>query len=107
MNITKKQWMIIGVIAVIAVWYFFLRKKKPAESGYAAYQLDPNGIESGFAASMGKVPSRIKGGGTSQAGRGRWVSSTENGHDYCRWYDANGVNTVTYDRPCTAAQANM
>ena len=58
MNITKKQWMIIGVIAVIAVWYFFLRKKKPAESGYAAYQLD-NGIESGFAASMGKAPSPL------------------------------------------------
>ena len=28
MNITKKQWTIIGVIvAVILVWYFFLRKK--------------------------------------------------------------------------------
>ena len=106
MNITKKQWMIIGVIAVIAVWYFFLRKKKPAESGYAAYQL-ANGIESGFAASMGKAPSRIKGGGTSQAGKGHWVSSIEDGNDYCRWYDANGVNTVTYNLPCTAAQANM
>jgi len=34
MNITKKQWMIIGVvIALIAIWYFFLRKKK-AESGF-------------------------------------------------------------------------
>ena len=28
MNITKKQWTIIGIIvAVILVWYFFLRKK--------------------------------------------------------------------------------
>ena len=34
MNITKQQWTIIGVIvAVIAVWYFFLRKKK-AESSF-------------------------------------------------------------------------
>jgi hypothetical protein len=34
MNITKKQWMMIGVvIALIAIWYFFLRKK-PTESGY-------------------------------------------------------------------------
>jgi hypothetical protein len=29
MEITKKQWTIIGVVvAIIAVWYFFLRKKK-------------------------------------------------------------------------------
>lgn len=35
MEITKKQWMIIGVvIAIIAVWYFFLRKKKAPESNY-------------------------------------------------------------------------
>jgi hypothetical protein len=34
MNITKKQWTIIGVvIALIAIWYFFLRKK-PTESNY-------------------------------------------------------------------------
>jgi hypothetical protein len=36
MNITKKQWMIIGVVvALIAIWYFFLRKKK-AESSFGA-----------------------------------------------------------------------
>lgn len=34
MNITKKQWTIIGiVVAIILVWYFFLRKKK-AESNF-------------------------------------------------------------------------
>jgi hypothetical protein len=34
MTITKKQWMIIGVVvALIAVWYFFLRKKK-SESNF-------------------------------------------------------------------------
>lgn len=34
MKLTKKHWMIIGVVAIlIIVWYFFLRKKK-AESGY-------------------------------------------------------------------------
>jgi len=33
MEITKKQWTIIGVvIAVIAIWYFFLRKKTPAKT---------------------------------------------------------------------------
>jgi hypothetical protein len=35
-NITKQQWTIIGVVvAIILVWYFFLRKKTVAkqESG--------------------------------------------------------------------------
>lgn len=38
MKLTKQHWTIIGVIlAVVAIWYFFLRKKdvKKAESGYA------------------------------------------------------------------------
>ena len=34
MKIEKKHWIIIGVVvAIIAVWYFFLRKKK-AESNF-------------------------------------------------------------------------
>ena len=34
MKLEKKHWIIIGVVvAIIAVWYFFLRKKK-AESGF-------------------------------------------------------------------------
>jgi hypothetical protein len=38
MEITKKQWTIIGVVvAIIAVWYFFLRKKK-TESNYRRYK---------------------------------------------------------------------
>ncbi len=42
MKLTKQHWMIIGVvIALIAIWYFFLRKKKPAESGYNPYILVP------------------------------------------------------------------
>jgi len=33
MNITKKQWTIIGVVvAIILVWYFFLRKKETENS---------------------------------------------------------------------------
>ena len=47
-NITKQQWTIIGVVvAIIAVWYFFLRKKK-AESGYYAV-LGTDGGETGYA----------------------------------------------------------
>ena len=37
MKLEKKHWMIIGVVvAIILVWYFFLRKKKNAESDYRA-----------------------------------------------------------------------
>ena len=66
MKLEKKHWVIIGiVIALIAVWYFFLRKKKtnessydsnlliygsgmgaPSESGYSA--ADIGGYESGY-----------------------------------------------------------
>jgi hypothetical protein len=48
MNITKKQWMIIGVVAaLIAIWYFFLRKKT---------------TESGFGARTGRVGASMRGG---------------------------------------------
>ena len=33
MKLTKTQWIIVAVVAAIAIWYFFLRKK-PTESGY-------------------------------------------------------------------------
>jgi hypothetical protein len=36
-----------------------------------------------------------------------WVNSIEDGKDYCRWYDNEGRNTITYNRPCTRAQAGM
>ena len=35
MKISKNQWIVIGVIGAIAIWYFFLRKKDDVkESGY-------------------------------------------------------------------------
>jgi len=79
MEITKKQWAIIGVvIAVIAIWYFFLRKKKPAESGYgisganigAEHCCDPHcntrsvgGKCLGVTAKAGTAGANIRGGG--------------------------------------------
>ena len=33
MKLTKTQWIIVAVVAAIAIWYLFLRKK-PTESGY-------------------------------------------------------------------------
>jgi hypothetical protein len=50
MEITKKQWTIIGVVvAIILVWYFFLRKKK--ESGF--------GNESGYVAQSSGIPQSV------------------------------------------------
>ena len=41
-NITKQQWTIIGVVvAIIAVWYFFLRKKKAESSWNPALGIKP------------------------------------------------------------------
>jgi hypothetical protein len=37
----------------------------------------------------------------------KWVYIIENGKDYCRWFDSKGKNTVTYEKPCNLAQANM
>lgn len=51
MNLSKKQWTIVGVvIALVAIWYFFLRKKK-AESNYGPMggMYSHFGNETGFA----------------------------------------------------------
>ena len=53
MNITKQQWTIIGVVvAIILVWYFFLRKKTVTkqESG----MFDPGGSWGTSASGWGK-----------------------------------------------------
>jgi len=99
--------MIIAVVAIaFVVWYFFLRKKK-AESNWASYQLDPEGIESNWAVDRRGRAAFFRNTGGTPVPQGRWVSSQEGGKSYCRWYDSHGNNTVTYDRPCTKAQANM
>ena len=42
MNISKNQWIVIGIVGAVAVWYFFLRKKDDAkENGYMRQPLDP------------------------------------------------------------------
>jgi|688.fasta_scaffold03012_9 hypothetical protein len=58
MKITKKQWMIIGVVivAIILVWYFFLRKTnflKKAESNYRGGWKCPKGYYRGPCLSNG------------------------------------------------------
>jgi len=82
MNITKKQWMIIGiVIAVIAVWYFFLRKK-PVESNYRMTGFNrklPAGTYTGadmMTASAGSTPRPKKCNCYDKDGK--WTGANEN-----------------------------
>jgi hypothetical protein len=70
MEITKKQWTIIAVvIAIVAIWYFFLRKKK-AESGYGVGIKTPAGTYTG-----GKLGMAIAGTGTGIKRGGGGVSN--------------------------------
>ena len=55
MKLTKTQWIIVAVVAAIAIWYFAILPKKknieltaPKESGYTNYQLDGGSLESGY-----------------------------------------------------------
>ena len=49
MKISKNQWIVIGVLGAIAIWYFFLRKKNETkESGYDNFQLDDGSLESAY-----------------------------------------------------------
>ena len=49
MKISKNQWIVIGVLGAIAIWYFFLRKKdETKESGYDNFQLDGGELESSY-----------------------------------------------------------
>ena len=54
MKISKNQWVVIGVLGAIAIWYFFLRKKNETkESGYSNFQLDGGSLESSYGPEYG------------------------------------------------------
>jgi hypothetical protein len=75
MEITKKQWTIIGiVVAIIAVWYFFLRKKK-TESNWGGGIKTPAGTATGQPL-PGGFTGRSSGGAST--GVGTTVSATIN-----------------------------
>ena len=38
MTLTKNQWYIVGVVALIAIWYFFIRKK-PTSGSESSYKV--------------------------------------------------------------------
>ena len=51
MKLTKTQWIIVAVVAGVAIWYFFLRKKDEGtkkESGYTNFDLDGGSLEAGY-----------------------------------------------------------
>jgi len=51
MKLTKTQWIIVAVVAGVAIWYFFLRKKDEGtkkESGYTNFDLDGGSPEYGY-----------------------------------------------------------
>jgi hypothetical protein len=56
MKLTKTQWIIVAVVAGVAIWYFFLRKKDEGtkkESGYTNFDLDGGTLEAGYYGIMG------------------------------------------------------
>lgn len=56
MKLTKTQWIIVAVVAGVAIWYFFLRKKDEGtkkESGYTNFDLDGGQLEAGYYGIMG------------------------------------------------------
>jgi hypothetical protein len=38
MTLTKNQWIIVGVVALIVIWYFFIRKK-PTSGSESSYKV--------------------------------------------------------------------
>ena len=56
MKLTKTQWIVVAVVAGVAIWYFFLRKKDEGtkkESGYTNFDLDGGSLEEGYYGIMG------------------------------------------------------
>jgi hypothetical protein len=56
MKLTKTQWIVVAVVAGVAIWYFFLRKKDEGtkkESGYTNFDLDGGQLEAGYYGIMG------------------------------------------------------
>ena len=112
MKLEKKHYVIIAVIIVIIViWYF--SKKKKAESDFGlSRDFDASGsvpMEDSAWWIFGKKPIQVT---TPESTASKcvncWVTTFEDGVEYCRWYDNYGRNTQSYaGRGCTGGQANM
>jgi hypothetical protein len=100
MEITKKQWTIIGVvIALIAIWYFFLRKK--TESNYRVGR----GYNPGRNAFI--YSGRPLVGGTATSGTGSIYCNPPNvlSNGVCM-PPIGGTSSITYVHKCTTKNAD-
>jgi uncharacterized protein YodC (DUF2158 family) len=85
--------VILLIITIIIFWYN-KKKKKEAESSWWIFS---------------KKPVQVTNSTPNQTGcTNCWVSTVEDGMEYCRWYDNYGRNTQSYSgRGCTNVQANI
>jgi hypothetical protein len=102
MKLEKKHYIIIGVVvALIAIWYFFLRKKK-AESSYRTFGASPKAVRGG-SSPANKITCRRCWVTTEDCSGAPAKPCTYT----CNWYDDNGAITRTFNSQCTARQAGM
>lgn len=88
-----KGLIIVMVVVLSIIILLMIEKKKKEESGWWLFDK--------------KTPTPTP--PSSMAGcTNCWVSSVEDGVEYCRWYDNYGRNTSTYaGRSCTGVQSNI
>lgn len=97
MNISKNQWIAIGVVGAVAVWYFFLRKKK-MESGYDS-NLMIIGNESGYGPDFGAYgsygnESGYKAKPTGSAGDGKqWCCAEYDTNNNCNQWESRSIGS--------------
>ena len=93
MKLEKKHYIIIAVLVIIILAWYFSKKKKDTESAWWIFSKKPV---------VPIVETNVSGCVNC------WVSSTEDGVEYCRWFDNYGRNTQTYQgRGCTGVQSNI
>lgn len=89
----KDKGLIVLIVVVLLITILLMiEKKKKEESGWWLFDKKTT-----------PTPPSSMAGCTNC-----WVSSVEDGVEYCRWYDNYGRNTSTYaGRSCTGVQSNI
>jgi len=115
MKLEKKHYIVIAVIVLIIIIWYFSKKKKDESSYRRARNIGSSGQERGTSNYedsawwiFSKKPIQVTTPDSTASGcTSCWVSSTENGVDYCRWFDNYGRNTRTFTGSCNTSQSNM
>ena len=95
-KMTKNQKLTLVSFSVAIMAFYFLLKDKKKN-----YNLGVDGTKDSSNSKDNTPPPN------DTKNTQKWVYSVEDGKDYCRWYDRNGKNTLTYNAPCNKAKANM